>query len=173
MTLFIIVTGLGFYCFSQTETSPIDSSASVVSFSVSHLGFLTVKGKFKVFSGIVIEDVNGRLKAIESSIEVYSIDTGDKARDRTLKSDTYLDAEKYPLISFQSTSIDNNSITGRLKIKNISRKIQLPYVINSTHKKSFYTISAQLKRSDFKLDFGSMNALIGNPIKIELIIYKK
>jgi len=164
--LSVFVGGIHF-CFSQEKKCVIGINRSKISFSITHLKFLTVNGAFNNFSGDLTYDINGNLKDIQSTIQVESIDTKDKMRDKTLKSDAYLNTNQFPKIHFYSTDINviTNTIKGVLKIKNVKKRISMSFKISS---ESLISISTILKRSDFKLDFGSMNSLIGDNIKVKI-----
>ncbi|NAS31890.1 hypothetical protein GTQ40_12960 [Flavobacteriaceae bacterium R38] len=172
ISLLFITGGQCSLCFAQTTVYQIDYQKSKVAFSIAHMGFLTVKGQFDDFSGKLAFNSNGVLQTIESKISVKSIHTGDESRDKSLRSDAYLDADKFPQIRFYSSEINPSThiITGFLKIKEVEKKISMPFKINQ---KGLITISTTLKRSDFKLDFGATDVLIGKNINVELELYKK
>lgn len=159
----------GIFGFCQTETLFINPEASKVTFTIKHMGVLNVEGIFKEFQG-QIRFNKKKLSHIESSIKVASINTDDQGRDRTIISEDYLNAESFPLISFVSETINEQDITGTLKIKNVEKRITIPYVID---KNGVINISTTLSREQFELDFGSMNSLIGNTIKVQLILKTK
>jgi len=129
IALFLFL-GQGYFCFGQTQEYKIDLANSTITFKVSHMGVLTVKGEFLEFSG-TLRFNEQELLSIKSSIIVESIDTKDQSRDATLKSDGYLDVKNYPLISFTSIAIQVTSslktIRGILKIKEVSKEIELPF----------------------------------------------
>ena len=160
-------------CSSQEQAFTIHKD-SKIEFKISHLGVLTVKGKFKEYSGQFVFEKN-QLKNVVATVTVVSIDTKDKSRDKTLVSKAYLDAKKYPNIQFKSISINKNVLEGILTIKNVSKKIQIPFNMSfSNDKKEIeLKLKTKIKRKDFKLHFGSMNALIGNTISIDLILIGK
>jgi len=118
--------------------------------------------------------LNGNaLQSIDGSIRVASIDTDDTKRDGSLRSDAYLDEEAYPLIVFHSTQIVTGvepSIIGKLKLKDQEREIRIPYTyrISDSGTKCFITLSTSILRSHFQLDFGPMDALVGDEVRVEL-----
>jgi polyisoprenoid-binding protein YceI len=63
---------------------------------------------------------------ISGSVDVSTISTGNKIRDKHLMSNEYFDAAKFPLMTFKAKSIkkDNDDfvVTGVLKIKDIERE---------------------------------------------------
>ena len=83
----------------------IDKDHSNFYFSVNHI-YAKVHGRFTDFKGIFLFDPDD-LKDSKVSFEIKanSIDTGISKRDRHVLSDEFLDASKYPLITFTSNSI--------------------------------------------------------------------
>lgn len=167
--------GQGSFCLGQTQEYKIDLANSAITFKVSHMGVLTVKGEFQDFSG-TLGFKEQELLSIECSIVVESINTKDKSRDATLKNEGYLDMKSYPLISFTSTDVKAISsiktIKGILKIKGVTREIELPFQMIKSKNAEFIFIKilTLISRKTFELDFGLMDDLIGNDIKVELKI---
>ncbi len=161
------------FCEAQNRTFELDPESSVISFSVSHLGFLTVEGTFGEFSA-TCEIRTNTIAFIHGQINVGSIETGDRTRDRSLKSDAYLDSASYPLIQFESTGIKRTSnetiVTGKLKIKDQERFIAIPIQYSLSQDKMNCSVNAKtiINRKDFHLDFGAMDALIGEEITVDL-----
>ncbi|MBI4278835.1 MAG: YceI family protein, partial [Armatimonadetes bacterium] len=100
----------------------IDPSHTSVDFAVRHMAISTVRGRFKKFSGTIETAEDGALKSLEATIDAGSIDTGESQRDGHLRSPDFLDAEKYPQITFRSTAIQTlgegrHRVTGDLTIR--------------------------------------------------------
>lgn len=154
---------------SQSDIYHFDKDNSTVAFTATHMGFLTVEGKFEDFSGEIVLD-GENLVSVTCKISVASIDTADKTRDESLKGDGYLGAEKFPYIDFSSIELNINNLTGILKIKDVEKKISIPFEFSLSKDKREIQIKiiTILKRKDFRLDFGQMDVLVGNDIKVEL-----
>lgn len=170
---FFFFIGLSFFCLAQSKTFNIDGLKSQINFQVKHLGVLNVDGKFHNFFGRLVFFDN-ELKEITATIKVNSIDTSDKTRDETLMGKVYFNVAEYPDISFTSIKIENTlnsrTIVGLLKIKDIEKEIGFPFQykrLKETNMSSI-KISITIYRKDFRLDFGVMDALIGDTIKVEL-----
>lgn len=159
---------------AQTTHYEIDTKRSSISFSVTHMGLLTVNGDFTHFSGsFVYDSTRKELTSIQSTTQANSIDTNDSSRDKTLIGKAYLDTETYPQITFQSLKITSDTITGILQIKDVIKEIRIPYTYMNTKNAGIIGIkmSTTLDRNDFDLDFGAMNMLVGDDIIIALSIY--
>ena len=83
----------------------IDPSHASVEFAVKHMGIFTVRGRFKNVSGTLETTEDGTLKSIEAVIDTASIDSAEPQRDGHLRSPDFLDAEKYPSLTFRSTAV--------------------------------------------------------------------
>lgn len=68
------------------------------------------------------------------TIDVASIDTANDKRDEHLRSADFFDAQKHPQITFNSSSVRDVPggfvATGDLTIKDITRRIDLPFAVN-------------------------------------------
>ncbi len=165
-------TSLGF---AQTYYT-INAKKSEVNFEITHMKVMTVKGSFNDFSGNIKADRNG-IQQISSQIPVKSIDTNDKSRDKNLLNDKYFDAENFPFISFRSlhvkSTVSGNEIEGLLKIKDVEKKITIPYkVVRGDGVVHFYA-DTTINRKDFNLNFGLMDSLVGKEVSITLKIVAK
>ncbi|MDR7392668.1 MAG: YceI family protein, partial [Armatimonadota bacterium] len=84
----------------------IDPAHTTVEFAVRHMGISTVKGRFKAVSGTIQSTEDGRLVALEATLDAASIDTGEPQRDTHLRSADFLDADNHPKITFRSTRVE-------------------------------------------------------------------
>lgn len=161
---------------TQNEGYHFSQVGSKMTFEVSHMEFLTVQGQFDEFSGSLTGG-DGIFSSIQTSIRVQSINTKDASRDDSLLDEGYLDASTYPEITFKSSEIDNSSriIYGTLKIKDIEKKIKVPFSIANKKGATSSTLKAttNINRKYFEIDFGLMDDLVGDNIKVilELNLY--
>jgi polyisoprenoid-binding protein YceI len=111
------------------STWTLDPVHSVAEFKVKHMMISNVKGQFTGISGVLTFDegeiVNSR---VEASIDASSINTRDPQRDTHLKSADFFEVEKYPALTFQSTSVkrtgeDELAVTGDLTIHGVTRQV--------------------------------------------------
>jgi len=109
----------------------IDKEHTNFYFSVDHV-YAKVHGRFTDFNGSLLFDAdNLKDSKISFEIKVKSVDTGISKRDKHLLSDDFLDAAKYPLITFVSTSItkaegNTYTVNGKLTIKGVAADLMLP-----------------------------------------------
>jgi len=165
-----------------STTWSIDSFHSEIHFKVKHLVITTVTGKFKNFSGSVETDNDDFNNAsIAFTADVNSIDTGAEGRDTHLKSPDFFDAEKYPELSFKSTSFtkkgDDYILKGDLTIRDITRPVELSVEYAGTTKDPFYgktkagfELNGKINRKDFGLVWGALTetggAVVSDEVKL-------
>ncbi|OEK09731.1 hypothetical protein A8C32_12020 [Flavivirga aquatica] len=114
---------------AQTTKWKVDALHSKVGFSVEHMMVSETEGTFDKYEATLLSDVKGfsDLK-VDFTIEVASINTRNERRDKHLRANDFFDVEKYPTITFKSTSVkkeeDNNLlITGDLTIRNVTKEV--------------------------------------------------
>jgi polyisoprenoid-binding protein YceI len=116
---------------SAQDTWQLDPPHSSAQFSVRHLGVSTVRGAFTKVSGTVQYDPASPGKAsIQASIETASVDTRVEMRDNDLRSPRFLDAQKYPTITFASKKVEPGvagqlKVTGDLTIHGVTKEVVL------------------------------------------------
>ncbi|RKJ52662.1 polyisoprenoid-binding protein, partial [Butyricicoccus sp. 1XD8-22] len=107
----------------------VDQSHSQVGFEVKHMMVSKVKGQFDAYTAEVeAEDLSDLTTAqITFTLDVASINTRNTDRDNHLKGADFFDVEKYPSITFKSTSIekdgDDYKLTGDLTIKDVTKPV--------------------------------------------------
>lgn len=108
----------------------IDPVHSVAEFKVKHMMISNVKGQFpKVTGALTLDELDLTNSHVEASIEAASIETRDEQRDAHLKSADFFDVEKFPTLSFKSTSISlirdgELAVEGDLTIRGVTRKVR-------------------------------------------------
>ncbi|WLP94459.1 YceI family protein [Psychrobacter sp. M13] len=81
-------------------------------FEIDHFNTSTNTGGFYNITGQLQYDPDAKIGNISVVIPVNSLNTGNKAFDNVLISPDFFDADKYPLISFESTNwhfVDTNA----------------------------------------------------------------
>jgi polyisoprenoid-binding protein YceI len=85
----------------------LDPANSKAEFRVPHLwGAWTVKGHFDRLDGELEVDDSGR-RSIQLTLDAASVHTGNRRRDRHLRSSDFFDADPHPEVRFDSTSVSD------------------------------------------------------------------
>lgn len=146
----------------------IDPSHSEIQFKVKHLVISTVTGRFNSFSGKA--ETNGEdfdNAKITFEAEVDSIFTNNADRDAHLKSDDFFNAEKFPKISFESSSFkktgDNSyELTGNLTMRDITKEVTLDVEYGGMvtdpygQTKAGFELSGKVSRKEFGLNWNAI-----------------
>ncbi len=166
-------------------TWKLDPAHSSAEFKVKHMMISNVKGSFSGLTGTLTENTaNPSLSAVEASIEISSLSTGDAQRDGHLKSADFFDAEKYPTMTFKSTKVERKgegeySVTGDLTLHGITKPVTFAVEGPSAPGKDPWgntriglSATAKINRKDFGLTWNSAletgGVLVGEDVQIVL-----
>src|SRR5687768_7684061 len=126
----LMVALLSTTLFAQT-TWNADPMHSKLTFSTTHLGIADIAGLFKTFQATASTNTADFSDAVfELSVDVASIDTEVEMRDNHLRSADFFEVEKYPEMTFKSTSIqktdkDMYKLTGNLSLHGITKPVTM------------------------------------------------
>jgi len=141
----------------------VDPMHSLIQFKVRHLMITNVTGSFQHFDGTIeAEGEDFTQGKVTFSVKVDSIDTTNDDRNGHLKSDDFFSAEKYPEITFTSTSFKKISgedwdLTGDLTIRDKTKPVTLKVEYGGVaqdfygNTKAGFTVTGKINRSDFGL----------------------
>ena len=160
-----------------------DPSHTSLAFAVKHMGVFTVRGQFNKVSGTAEADGDGRLTAIQATIDAASIATGEPNRDGHLQSPDFLDAERYPQLTFSSTKIEAKDsgrykVTGNLTIRDQTRPVTFEVETTGAmtdpwgNRRAGATVAAMINRKDWGLTYNQVlelgALLVGEEIRFSL-----
>ncbi|CAI08981.1 YceI family protein [Aromatoleum aromaticum] len=112
------------------ETFNIDNSHTFPRFEYSHFGYSTQQSRFNKTSGTIVLDRAAKTGSVEVTIDTKSVDTGFELFDAHIQDEKYFHTEKYPTITFKSTSVKFDgdklaSVDGDLTIKGVTKPVTL------------------------------------------------
>ncbi len=152
-----------------------------VEFSAKHLGMMTVRGLFAdVTATGFIDPDHPEASSVDVTIQTASIRTHNPQRDNDLRASNFLEADKYPTMTFKSTKIeaagqDRFTMTGNLTIKGNTHPATLSVVKygefndpNMGHRIG-YSAEGKINRKDFGMTFNMMldgRWIVSDEIKI-------
>ncbi len=168
----------------ETKTWNIDTAHSGINFSVRHMVFAKVRGRFSAWNGKVNLDPQDLTRSsVEVEIDSASIDTGVADRDNHLRSPDFLDVERFPKLRFASTKVekvggDRYRIHGALTIRDMTREVVLDAEYGGQAKDPWgnqriaFTATTSLDRGEFGLKWNQVleagGVLVGERIDIEI-----
>lgn len=168
--------------FAQTDAFSVDKNHSTATFKVRHFTS-NVSGQFRDFDAAVnLDRANPARSSVDFTIQTKSVDTGTTNRDNHLRSADFFDVEKFPTITFKSTSIkatgkDTYAVTGDFTMHGVTKSITIPvsflgFAKTSRGEKAGFSVETTLNRKDYgivwnrALDEGGF--MLSDDVKIEI-----
>ncbi|HEX4732649.1 MAG TPA: YceI family protein [Solirubrobacterales bacterium] len=163
----------------------IDPAHSKVGFAVKHMGVATVRGEFEQFDGSLVVGTDLASSKATGSVQTASVDTKQEPRDNHLRSADFFEVDKYPELTFSSTSIERVDdetvkITGDLTMHGETHPIELEAELGGIETgpegetRTGLEVTGQLSRGDWGMKFsaalGSGNAIVSDKVKLTLDI---
>lgn len=152
-------TGFGSQVASAAQYS-VDPTHTFITFRVQHLGVSWLNGRFNDISGTFDYDAsNESASQVEMHVKTASVDSNHAERDKHLRSDDFLDVDKYPTASFKSSSFDGKSLKGELTLHGITKSIVIDVAKIGEGKdpwggyRAGFVGTHNLKRSDFGISY--------------------
>ena len=161
----------------------VDKGHSKVAFIVQHHGISEVDGYFKKYEATLTSMKPDLSDAtFEMTVETASITTDLEMRDKHLRSEDLFNVEKFPTMTFKSTSLKKKKknqyvMKGNLTLRGITKEISLEVTMNGPvenpnkdAKNTQLGIKAlgKIKRSDFNLGSKLPTAFVGDEIQIRV-----
>lgn len=146
----------------EAGTYMVEPNHTQVMFSVSHFGFSTYSGLFQKASGsLTLDPAKVSDSKLDVSVMTDSVSTPSEKLTGELKSADWLDAGKFPEITFKSTKIEKTGaetakVMGDLTLHGVTKPVTLEAKFfgaggNPMSKKytAGFEVSGKIKRSDF------------------------
>lgn len=155
--------------FAQTVLSS-DKAHSKLGFTVTHLGISEVDGTFTNFDAKLTSSKDDYSDAVfELTADMTGVTTGNEMRDGHLKKPDMFDVEKFPKMTFKSTSITKTAdkkftLKGDLTLKGVTKPVTLDLTLIGTttgrdgKKIAGFKATGTVKRTDFGV--GTMPSLV-------------
>ena len=148
-------------------------SHQFLQFRVQHLGYSWLYGRFNNFDGNFSYDAETPDKAkVSVTIDTSSVDTNHAERDKHIRSDDFLNVDKFSEAKFVSTSFDGKSLKGNLTLMGVTKPIDLTVEKIGEGKDPWGGYRAGFEgRATFKMaDFGIKKNLGPKSANVEMII---
>jgi len=169
---------------TTTGTWVLDKPHTHIAFAAKHAMVSTVRGSFADFDGtLTIDGANPANSKVEVTIQTASISTANEQRDGHLKSPDFLEVEKFPTLTFTSTSVthtggDDFTVLGDLTIHGVTKPVELKVDFQGAStdpygtRKIGFEATTSISRKEFGLVWNAAletgGWLVGDTVKITL-----
>ena len=143
-------------------TYKLDPSHTMVLFSWNHFGYSNPTADLGLSEGtLVFDEQHPAQSSVQVTLPLARLDTHVPALDEHLKKPDFLDAGKYPTVTFKSTAVqplggNKFKVTGNLTVHGVTKVVVLDATLNKSgpHPMSKaqsigFDATASIKRSDF------------------------
>jgi polyisoprenoid-binding protein YceI len=168
----------------MTSTWNIDATHSAISFSIRHMVFSKVRGRFAKYTGAIqLDDDDPSQSWVEVTIDAASIDTGTAQRDTHLRSADFFDVDRFPELRFRSQRVEpigngRLRVIGELTIRDVTREVALDAEPGGRgmdpwgNERIGFVATTTIDRKDFGLQWTQLletgGVLVGDRVEIEL-----
>lgn len=161
-----------------TDNWTFDQYHARLRFSISHLSIADVEGSFKIKeSNITSSGKDFTDATVTLTADAASVNTDNEMRDKSLRTADYLSTEKYPTITFKSTSFkkgtgDQYIVTGPLTMHGVTKTVTLTAIAKLGENPMDHTpmsgfkVTGSINRKDFGICPSTPSALLGEEIQI-------
>jgi polyisoprenoid-binding protein YceI len=162
MRRLVLLFVLALPALAPASTWELDPAHTGVQFAIRHLMVTTVRGRFDTVKGTVnVDEADPAKSSVTAEIDAASINTGNAKRDAHLREPDFLDAAKYPKITFVSKSVapagpNKWTVSGDLTLHGVTKQVVLdvegspaPTRDPQGNPKLGGVATTKIKRSDF------------------------
>jgi len=154
-------------------TYDLDAAHKRVGFVARHLMVAKVRGQF----------ADPLESSVTATINTASIETGQVDRDNHLRSGDFFESEKFPVMTYRSTSIKSHSgaefvLNGELTIKDVTKPVELVVEFEGAGTSPYgqavfgFSATAEIDREQWGLTWNmaleSGGVMVSRKIKIEI-----
>jgi polyisoprenoid-binding protein YceI len=170
----------GVSALAQSSSWTIDPNHSQVNFQIRHMGVSNVRGSISGITGTVVWDAKDPGKSsVEATITTKTVSTNNEKRDAHLKSPDFFNVEKFPTMTFKSTSVTSENgklqVVGDLTLAGVTKSVTLDVDGPTPPQKdqhgklvTGFSISGMLKRSDFNFGQKFSAPVLGDEVRFTI-----
>ena len=131
------------------------------------------EGTFKGLRGTIEFDPRDPAAGqLDVTVDVNTIDTGNKTQNKHARAEGWFDAERYPTIRFQSTRFgkDKNGyvVTGNLTLHGTTKEITFPFTFTPQGDGGLFTGEFEVARKAYGIEGTFGQFAVSNTFEVEL-----
>jgi len=97
-----------------------------IQFRVQHLGYSWLYGRFNNFDGTFsYDEADPKSAKVSVTIDTTSVDSNHAERDKHLRNEDFLNVDKFPEATFESTSFDGKTLVGDLTLLGVTKSVEI------------------------------------------------
>lgn len=163
----------------RAGTYKLDSAHGKITYSINHLGFSTYQSQFSgVEATLTLDPANPSASTLSATVPVMGHDNTSEGLKTHLMSADFFDAEQFPAITFEATSIvvdadDANEadVMGNLTLHGVTKPVTMEVEFNQAGEmRGTYRVGFDgemtIKRSEFGMSYGL--PAIGDEVEIHI-----
>lgn len=175
----LFATSLSTPAVAAPQSYQFDKAHTHILFFIDHMGFSKMVGQFRGFDGTLdFDPADPAASSVSVSIQVASVATDVEKLDEHLRKPDFFDAEKFPTMTFASTSVaaageGKLKVVGNLTLLGVTKPVTLDVTVNKAGPHPFtkapaagFSITGSIKRSDFGMNF--MQGMLGDEVAIRI-----
>jgi polyisoprenoid-binding protein YceI len=167
---------------AEPATFKVNQPHSSVGFTIRHF-VSEVPGRFKDFGGSIKYDKdNPANSSVQFTVQAASISTDNPDRDKHLSSPDFFDVQKYPTLTFVSTSVKPRDaktldVTGDFTMHGVTKRITIPVTVQGSLKtpqgeKAGFRANFSVNRMDYGVAWNRAveggGAMLGDEVDISI-----
>ena len=166
-----VFTPILFLLFATGAFAQTKVTRSAIKFQIKNLG-IGIDGTIGgLQANVAFNPAQLSTSVIEASVDLNTIDTDNGLRDRSLKSDEFLDVPNFPKITMKATTFKHksgNNYTGQFNvtIKGKTKTFDIPFTYVENGNTATLKGSFKLNRLDFGV--GSSSMVLSNDVAVSL-----
>ncbi|TDP94974.1 YceI family protein [Labedaea rhizosphaerae] len=151
-----------------------DPANCTIAFAVRQLAISKVRGRFAAGDVTIVTGDNPQHSSVTATIGTGSLDTGNPRRDKHLRSAAYLDAERFPDMTYRSTRLWPTEhgwvVDGTLTLRGVTARVPLSLTLTEFDgRRARFTATARISRREFGAG-PSLAGIVADAVSIELEI---
>ncbi len=174
----LLLTGVS--AFAQSTAWTLDPNHSQVNFEIRHMGISNVRGSISGVTGTIVWDEKDPGKSsVQATINTATVSTNNEKRDAHLKTADFFNVEKFPTMTFKSTSVSGTNgklqVTGDLTLAGVTKSVTLEVDGPTAPEKAAggkmaigLSVKGTLKRSDFNFGSKYPSPVLGDEVQFTI-----
>ncbi|MEM6359001.1 MAG: YceI family protein [Bacteroidota bacterium] len=165
------LTMILFYC-SSVAYSQVTSWEITEDYTIEFSG-TKAEGTFRGLSGIILFDPDDLdASKFDVELEVNTISTGNKTKDKHARGESWFYAEKFPKIHFTSNKITSLQVgyeaVGDMEIRGVKKEVILAFSFFDEGKQGMFEGELKVNREDYGIEGNLFEFVVGDEFAVTI-----